>query len=724
MKVYKAKLIRYTSNVTKFAKNAKPGFQNTSIERKQKLTISKGQQRFMQLAHDLWKTIYGADKLTEDCNSDFFLEFFDFLNKFSVTKLDEKHYRINGLFTKEFINDIVQYINNGRKLVSMFEIITETKLLLFKKHYVKIHTFFIPDLYAILLDLFAKTGKKKYARYALILKNNTWLKQVDHPVIKTKVYKSKLQDLKWKLKPFQEEFIQKYPILKDRLQLNGFILAFDQGLGKTFTSLALMHVLNKDLVIILCPKTLMFNWKSEIQKIFKNPPTDEEIFMVGVDKELDSNVKYIISNYERINEISSCLQKLNKRNIGLIVDESQNFRNVKAKRTQALIQLVRMYNPSDILLLSGTPIKSNYAELASYLAVIDPKFDDEALRLWLKVFNIDMSVASDIIRYRLQLISFRKMKNEVLQLPEKRHIEIPVSIPNVDQFTLKTFKLMVKKLVEQKMQEYLSKYDSYYQQFLELLERIRSLLVKHNQTELLTKFDWYVKQVKRFTKRGILSNFEQIKDELYHVEKSVDSFLSSIKAYDLKKKFQALRTTVTRLPYKVYGEVFGNLLHSLRAKLVYEIFYYNIERICKIIDESTKTVIFTYASSVIPKLKQLIESRCKVKVVTVTGETQNRESVIESFKKNPNIKVLIASYQIASVGLTLTEADTMIYADKPYREADLKQAEDRIYRIGQTKPVKIIYLKLKSSEPTLQDRIDQIVKYFGRIVDLVMQKEL
>ena len=722
MKVFKAKLIKYTSDVNKYMKDSKPSYRPQPMEKNQKITISKGQQRFMQLASDLWKSLYG-DKISEDVDPDFFLEFFDFLNKFSVVKIDSKHYRINGLFTREFVNDITKYINKGRKLVSMFEIITETKLLLFKQRYVKIHEFFIPDLYAILLDLFAKTDKKKYARYALILKENTWLKQVDNPTIKTRLYKSRLQDLKWKLKPFQEEFVVKYPLLKDRLQLRGYILAFDQGLGKTFTSLALMYALKKDLVVIFCPKTLMFNWKNEIKKIFKNPPDDNEIFLVGVDKEpLNPSTKYIISNYERIDEVNGLLQRLNKRNVGVIVDESQNFRNIKAKRTQALIQLVKQHNPSDVLLLSGTPIKSNYAEIAPYLAIIDPKFDDEVMRLWLKVYNIDMSVASDIIRYRLQLISFRKMKNEVLQLPEKKYIEVPVTIPNVNQYTLKTFKQLVKKLADQKIKEYLSKLDEYYQQFLHVLDSIKKLLLKHKQNDLLVHFEWYIEQVKNFTKNGILTNFDQIKDRLYQIEKEIDAFLSSIKAYKLKKQFQDLRTIVTRLPYRVYGEVFGYLLHTLRAKMVYDIFSYNIDKVCKLIHESSKTVIFTYVSSIIPKLKQLIESKCNVNVVTVTGETKDREAIINKFKTDPNVKVIIASYQVASVGLTLTEADTMIYADKPYRESDLKQAEDRIYRIGQDKPVRIIYLKLKSTERTLQDRIDQIVKYFGSIVNLVMQK--
>jgi SNF2 family DNA or RNA helicase len=83
---------------------------------------------------------------------------------------------------------------------------------------------------------------------------------------------------------------------------------------------------------------------------------------------------------------------------------------------------------NDVLLLSGTPIKTNYAELAPYLYLIDPKFDEEALSIWLKIFRIDKSIASQIIRYRLQLIAIRQLKSHVLDLPEKHEEEVKVTI--------------------------------------------------------------------------------------------------------------------------------------------------------------------------------------------------------------------------------------------------------------------------------------------------------
>jgi len=713
MRVFrKVKLVKYTSSKTKFSKP----YETRSIEKHQYPTLQKGRERFSQLAIDLWKRLYGEESLTESFLSHVF-------NKFDVIKVDDKHYKIVGLFTDEFKKDLVKHINKGSKLLKIFDLITERKFIFLKKTFIILHAFFIPELYALLLDLYAKTGKKKYAVYAIDLKSKTWLRVVDSPSIKTKLDWSRLDDIKWSLKSFQKEFIEKYPLLKDRLLLRGYILAFDQGLGKTFTSLVLMHLLKKDLVVIVCPKTLMFNWKNEIQNIFKDPPADEEIYLVGETPKITPKVKYVIVNYERIDKLVNILSTLNRKQIGLIVDESQNFRNIKTKRSQNLIHVTDTFKQiDDILLLSGTPIKSNYAELATYLRLIDPRFDDEALSKWLKVFNIDMSIASDIIRYRLQLISFRRLKTDVLQLPEKKHEIIYVTIPNVDEYTLDAFKQYVRQEIQDRLQKYESQFETYYSQFLSLLDVIKSLAIKYNQKELSKEIDEY-KTIISQTKRGkLLETLEdkQLKEQILKIEHDIESFLSEHKYYKLKKQFINLKTLVTRITYRVFGEALGKILHEKRSQMVYEIYKYNIDKVCELINQSTKTIIFTYSTSVVPKLASLIEKHCKVNVVYLTGEIQDRKSVVEKFKKDPNVKVLIASYQVASTGLTLTEADTMIYADKPYREADLKQAEDRIYRIGQDKPVKIIYLKLKSRKKTLQDRIDEIVKYFGNIVKLVM----
>ena len=72
--------------------------------------------------------------------------------------------------------------------------------------------------------------------------------------------------------------------------------------------------------------------------------------------------------------------------------------------------------------------------------------------------------------------------------------------------------------------------------------------------------------------------------------------------------------------------------------------------------------------------------------LTLTGQTQNRAEVLDSFAQGAR-SVFLLSLKAGGVGLTLTEADTVILYDPWWNPAVERQAMDRTHRIGQSKPV-------------------------------------
>jgi superfamily II DNA or RNA helicase len=72
--------------------------------------------------------------------------------------------------------------------------------------------------------------------------------------------------------------------------------------------------------------------------------------------------------------------------------------------------------------------------------------------------------------------------------------------------------------------------------------------------------------------------------------------------------------------------------------------------------------------------------------LTLTGQTQNRAEVLDSFAQG-DAAVFLLSLKAGGVGLTLTEADTVILYDPWWNPAVERQAMDRTHRIGQSKPV-------------------------------------
>ena len=71
--------------------------------------------------------------------------------------------------------------------------------------------------------------------------------------------------------------------------------------------------------------------------------------------------------------------------------------------------------------------------------------------------------------------------------------------------------------------------------------------------------------------------------------------------------------------------------------------------------------------------------------------------MISSFRQDAQTKILIATPGVARVGLTLTEANYAIFYDRNFSLENYLQAQDRIYRISQTKDCYIYKLLSQNS---------------------------
>jgi SWI/SNF-related matrix-associated actin-dependent regulator 1 of chromatin subfamily A len=100
--------------------------------------------------------------------------------------------------------------------------------------------------------------------------------------------------------------------------------------------------------------------------------------------------------------------------------------------------------------------------------------------------------------------------------------------------------------------------------------------------------------------------------------------------------------------------------------------------------------------------------------VKIDGSTSGvgREKAVKTFQvplnqyqKNSGkggTRIILLSITAASTGLTLTASSTVIFAEMYWTPATLRQAEDRVHRIGQENSVNIIYLMGRG---TIDERI-------------------
>uniref|UniRef100_A0A2P2M0T4 Helicase C-terminal domain-containing protein n=1 Tax=Rhizophora mucronata TaxID=61149 RepID=A0A2P2M0T4_RHIMU len=77
--------------------------------------------------------------------------------------------------------------------------------------------------------------------------------------------------------------------------------------------------------------------------------------------------------------------------------------------------------------------------------------------------------------------------------------------------------------------------------------------------------------------------------------------------------------------------------------------------------------------------------RKKVGCIRIDGSTPpaSRHTLVTDFQDKDVVKAAVLSIKAGGVGLTLTAASTVIFAELSWTPGDLIQAEDRAHRIGQ-----------------------------------------
>ena len=145
-----------------------------------------------------------------------------------------------------------------------------------------------------------------------------------------------------------------------------------------------------------------------------------------------------------------------------------------------------------------------------------------------------------------------------------------------------------------------------------------------------------------------------------------------------------------------------------------------IDRCLDLIEQITasgdKVVVF----SAFKEPLSVIASRLSKKdYVLVTGDTKEgeAEASVDEFQTSSEKKIFLGTYAKCSTGINLFAASYMICLDESYVPAIQNQAQDRIYRIGQKRPVFIYNLICKG---TIDERVVQILKRKQELSDYML----
>jgi hypothetical protein len=162
---------------------------------------------------------------------------------------------------------------------------------------------------------------------------------------------------------------------------------------------------------------------------------------------------------------------------------------------------------------------------------------------------------------------------------------------------------------------------------------------------------------------------------------------------------------------KKTGEVFATA-PALPEEMVYPKERAIIDYVQQEYDAGRRVLIYTENTGyydIMPRLKKLLETKVRGrnhKPITVallrstTVETINREAWLDK-QVAAGCDVLICNPKLVKVGLDLIAFPTIIYASLPKSTADLRQSSRRSLRLGQTKPVKVVFFIYPAMEMRL-----------------------
>ena len=236
-----------------------------------------------------------------------------------------------------------------------------------------------------------------------------------------------LRSFRGQLRDYQEEGLAWLEYLK---QVNiGGILADDMGLGKTVQIIAFLQKLKmkkSSLNLIVAPKSLVFNWKEELERF---APEIKSITYVGIHR-FDikkSHLKkhdVIITTYHTLRNDFDMFSQFDFHYA--ILDEAQSIKNEKSQLSRSCKAL----NCKFRLALTGTPIENSISDLFSILDFVNPGLISRGLKNSVLTQNENIKPLADALAPMI----LRRTKEQVLkELPDKIESTIKCELSSVEQ---------------------------------------------------------------------------------------------------------------------------------------------------------------------------------------------------------------------------------------------------------------------------------------------------
>jgi SNF2 family DNA or RNA helicase len=138
------------------------------------------------------------------------------------------------------------------------------------------------------------------------------------------------------------------------------------------------------------------------------------------------------------------------------------------------------------------------------------------------------------------------------------------------------------------------------------------------------------------------------------------------------------------------------------------------------LEKPHKVLVFSQFTGMLDLVSKALKEK-EIEHLILTGKTQKRGELVESFNTSATQHVFLISTKAGGTGLNLASADTVIVIDPWWNPSVERQAIDRAHRIGQTRTVNVYRLitagtieeKIQALQAKKKDLFDAIINETG-----------
>lgn len=519
------------------------------------------------------------------------------------------------------------------------------------------------------------------------------------------------------LLPYWIPVFEGYGEYKRRTHNRGLLLFAAAGSSKTSSSLAIAEMLKANKILVISPNNAVYKvWVKSIagygneKSEYKNPKNNKVWTISDMGSYKDE--RFVIVNYEALDKLLPMINKIAGKDTVVIIDESHNFADQKSKRTNLLIDILDKSMSQNVLLLSGTPIKSYSTEIINIARMVNTDIRGDIFVRLSNIYRNTPNYLKDILITRFQNLSFTIEKKELALEPVIKTY-VPVTLKNGDDYTLDKIRNDMKVYINDRISFIEKHRDSYNKAYAIYIEQILKAgwekKSKYTYQEYRKLFD----EIQMAANRNMLRLYTTQIALCNRIEKEMAQFLPPISRDDWHET-----KTILKYPMlKIQGECLGKIVMGARVKchmdIAKELNYLDI-----LSNTVKKTIIFSNYIEVCEQAKQAV-SMLKLNPVTVYGEnTKNLTKEVDVFSKDKKRNPLITTYKSLSTAVPLTVANVVIAMDLPFRMYIFEQAISRVWRNGQDTQVLVYIPTLDTgSKDNINQRNFDIISFFNQAVE-------